>query len=178
MKWITIVAVVSCIGAGSAWAQAPSPQKPGAEQKKLETFVGTWAYAGASKQSPFSPVGKVIGTDVYEMLPGGFFLTHHWTEENPIGSVKGVETWGYDAAKKVYTINYYTSFGEMGSGTITVTGNTWTSSVSGITFDGKQAWSRCVTTVAVATTFAMKCAASADGKTWSADVFEGKWTKK
>jgi Protein of unknown function (DUF1579) len=178
MKWITIVCVVSCIGAGKAWAQAPSPQKPGAEQKKLEGFVGTWAYEGESKQSPFSPAGKVIGTDVFEMLPGGFFLTHHWDEKNPIGSVKGVEIWAYDAVKKSYTFNYYTSVGEMGSGPITVSGNAWTSSTAGVTFDGKQAWSRCVTTFAGAMTFTMKCDASTDGKTWSADVFHGKWTKK
>jgi hypothetical protein len=178
MRMMSIVAVALFVGAGTAWAQPRATQKPGPEQKKLEAFVGTWAYEGESKQSPFSPAGKVVGTDVFEMLPGGFFLSHHWDETNPIGSVKGVETWGYDSIKKSYVFNYYTSVGEMGSGPITANGNVWTSNAIAITFDGKQAWSRCVSTFAGAATFTMKCDASADGKTWNTDVFSGKWTKK
>jgi len=174
-----LVTLVLCAFAGSvAHAQAPSAQKPGPQQKKLEAFVGTWTYAGEAKQNPYGPAGKITGTDVYEMLPGGFFLTHHWDEQNPIGSLKGIETWGYDSLKKSYAYNYYTSFGEMGSGTIAVTGNAWKFTSSGITFDGKRAWSRCTATFASATSFTVKCDASADGKTWAPDIFEATWTKK
>src|SRR5436190_2192895 len=108
-----LIATLVCVLAAAASAQGP--QKPGAEQKKFEAFVGTWSYTGESKASPYSPAGKVSGTDVYEMLPRGFFITHHWDEANPVGPTKGVETWGYDAEMKAYAYNYYTSLGEMGS---------------------------------------------------------------
>ena len=174
-----VMAIVACgmVGTGAS-AQAPSAQKPGPEQKKFEAFVGTWSYVGEARQNPYGPAGKITGTDVYEMLPGGFFLTHHWDERNPIGNLKGVETWGYDSEKKSYAYNYYTSFGEMGSGAIAITGNTWKFTSSGITFDGKRASSRCTASFASAASFTIKCDASADGKTWATDVFQGTWTKK
>jgi hypothetical protein len=176
-RLLMAILTFAVVGTGTS-AQTPSAQKPGADQMKLEVFVGTWTYVGEAKQNPYGPAGKITGTDVYEMLPGGFFLTHHWDEKNPIGNVKGVETWGYDSEKKSYAYNYYTSVGEMGSGAITVTGNTWKFTSSGITFDGKRASSRCTTTLAGPTSFTVKCDASPDGKTWATDVFQGTWTKK
>jgi uncharacterized protein DUF1579 len=175
--WTMVMLALAVTNAGGH-AQATAPQKPGAEQKKLEAFVGTWTYAGEAKDNPYGPAGKVTGTDVYEMLPGGFFLTHHWDEQNPLGSLKGVETWGYDPAKKAYALNYYTSFGEMGSGALTVAADTWRSTSSGIVFDGKRAWSRCTTTFASAGVFTIKCDTSSDGKTWAGDMFQATWTKK
>ena len=171
------VLLVGGVGSGIG-AQAPRVQKPGAEQKRLEAFVGTWTYAGEAKQNPYGPAGKISGTDAYEMLPGGFFLTHHWDERNPIGNLKGVETWGFDSEKKSYVYNYYTSFGEMGSGTIAITGATWTFASSGVTFDGKRAWSRCRYNFAGTASFTVKCDASADGKAWAANIFQATWTKK
>ena len=173
----SFAAMLVCVIAG-AGARAQAPQRPGPEQKKFEAFVGTWTYAAAAKENPYGPAGQITGTDVFEMLPGGFFVTHHWDEKNPVGNLKGVETWGYDPQKKAYAYNYYTSFGEMGSGTITITGNTWRFESSGIAFDGKRAWSRCTATFAAASSFTQKCDASGDGKTWANDVFTGTWTKK
>src|SRR5262245_60288603 len=121
-------ALVICLmfAVAAMLAQAPSQgPKPGPENKKLEQFVGTWTYEGETKKSPFGPAGKITGTDVYEMLPGGFFLQHRWDEKNPLGSVKGLEIWGYDPLKKVYTYNNFTSLGEIGSGTFTFNGNTF-----------------------------------------------------
>jgi uncharacterized protein DUF1579 len=172
-----VILACGIVGTG-AGAQAQTSQKPGPDQKKLEVFVGTWSYSGEAKQNPYGPAGKITGTDVFEMLPGGFFLTHHWDEKNPIGNLKGVETWGFDSAKKAYAFNYYTSFGEMGSGSIAVTGNTWKNTSTGIAFDGKRAWSRCTFDLTSATTFTVKCDASADGTKWANDVFQGTWTKK
>src|SRR5262249_4389817 len=119
---------------------------------------------------------KVTGTDVFEMMPGGFAIQHHWDEKNPLGAVKGTEIWAYDAMKKTYTFNYFTSLGESGSGTMSVTGNTWSFTGSGVSFDGKPGYGRC-TDVLSGSTFTAKCDASTDGKTW-APSFEGKWTKK
>ena len=87
-----------------------------------------------------------------------------------------LEVWGYDPIKKTYTYNYFSSIGEMGSGTMTIGGNTWTFAGSGISYDGKAGRGRCALTLTGPTSFTSKCDASADGNTW-APSFEDKWTK-
>ena len=179
MNRSTIVALsfglLTAIGV-TAYA-ATAANKPGPEQKKLEAFVGTWTYVGEAKDNPFGPAGKITGTDVYEMLPGGFFLQHRWEEKNPLGPVHGTEIWGYDPIKKAYTYNYFTSLGEMGSGTFTISGNTWNFAGSGITYEGKTAHGRASLIVAGSSAFTVKAEASPDGKKF-APAFEGKWTRK
>ena|SRR5437867_1099938 len=172
------VAVVVCLLISSVViAQAPAPApKPGPEQKKFEAFVGTWTYEGEAKKSPFGPAGKISGTDIYEMLPGSFFIQHRWDEKNPLGNAKGLEVWGYDPVKKTYTYNYFSSLGEMGSGRFTINGNTWEFTGSGVTYEGKTAFGRGTLTFNSPMSLTIKGEASADGKTF-APAFEGKWTK-
>src|SRR5262245_46538576 len=86
-----------------ALAQAPAVPKPGPEHKKFDAFVGTWSYEGEAKKTVFGPAGKVTGTDVFEMLPGGFYIQHHYDEKNPLANMKGTEIWAYDPIKRVYT---------------------------------------------------------------------------
>jgi hypothetical protein len=158
-------------------AQAPAAMpKPNAEMKKLDMLIGTWMYTGDAIKSVFGPAGKVTGSDVYEMLPGGFFMQHHWDEQNPLGNAKGVEIWGYDAVKKNFTFNYFNSFGDWGSGTLTINGTAYASTSSGVSYDGKTNKGRCTGTL-TAKTWTIKCDASADGNTW-AHSFDGTWTKK
>ena len=159
-----------------AFAATPTAPKPGPEHKKMEAFVGKWTYTGEAKQSPFGPAGKVSGTDVYAMIADGFFLQHHWEEKNPLGNIKGTEIWGYDPIKKAYTYNYFTSAGEMGSGTIVIEGNKWSFIGSGITYEGKTAYGKFVMTLAAPTTIKVRAEASSDGKTYALG-FEGTWTK-
>ena len=173
----TAVTIVCLLIATIALSQTSAPvQKPGPEHKKMETFVGTWSYEGDAKKTVFGPAGKVTGTDVYEMLPGGFYLQHRYDEKNPLGNMKGTEIWAYDPVKKVYTNNYFNSTGEWGSGTFTINGNTWAFTGSAITYDGKTAYWRWTATLANPTSFNVKAEASSDGKTYVLG-FEGKWTK-
>jgi hypothetical protein len=180
MRRIPSVALVIALAVPTmTLAQAvPALAKPGTEINKLSSMmVGTWTYEGTVKAGPFSPAGKVTGTDTYEMGPGGFSVPHRWEEKGPLGTVKGLEVLSYDAVKKSYTYNYFSSAGEMGSGTAPWTGNTITWTGSGTTYEGKPAWGRCTWTIANPTSFAVKCDASADGKTWINGTFEGKFTK-
>jgi hypothetical protein len=176
MKRIVVVIGISVLFVAVALqAQSPVP-KPGPEHKKFEALLGTWMYEGQALKSIFGPAGKVTGTDVYEMLPGGFFLQHHWDENNPLGNVKGLEVWGYDSIKKMYSYNYFNSIGEIGSGTITINGSTWNFAGGGVTYDGKSGKGRCSLTFAGTTAFTVKCEVSTDGNAWAPN-FEGKWTK-
>jgi hypothetical protein len=178
MKRARIAFSILCLSvAVAAVAQAPpATPKPGPEHKKMEIFVGTWTYEGEAKKTVFGPAGKFSGTDVYEMLPGGLYIQHHYDEKNPLGSMKGVEIWAYDPIKKVYTNNYFNSTGEFGSGTCTVNGNAWTWMGNSVTYEGKTAYWRTTVTVTNATSLAVKGEASSDGRTY-VSAYEGKWTK-
>ena len=153
----------------------PTP-KSGPEHKKMEALVGTWTYEGDAKKSAFGPPGRVSGTDVFEMLPGGLYIQHHYDEKNPLGNMKGTEIWAYDPVKKVYTNSYFNSTGEFGSGTGTLSGNTWIFTGSAVTYDAKTAYWRYTINVTSPTSFTGKGEASSDGKTYVLG-FEGKWTK-
>ena len=177
MNRLSILSVCLCLFVTvTAIGQAPTPlPKPGPEHKRLESFVGTWTYEGEAKKNAFGPAGKITGTDVFEMLPGGFAVIHRWDEKNPLGSLKGTEIWAYDPIKKTYTMNYFTNLGEVGSGTFTINGNTVTATSSGITYEGKMGYGRGTWTLSP-TTITVKWDASSDGKTF-APSFEGRWTK-
>src|SRR5262245_1804071 len=106
-------------------AQTTQTPKPGPEHQKLAAFVGGWTFEGEIKPGPMGPGGKITGTDKVQWLPGGFFLERRSDGKGPAGEVKGLEIMGYDSAKKVYTYNFYDSMGTTGSGTMTVSGDTW-----------------------------------------------------
>lgn len=170
--WIAVGLV--CVLVVTAAAQAPTP-KPGPEQKRLAVFVGNWTYEGEAKPGPAGPGGKVTGTDRSQML-GGFFIDRRWEEKGPMGDLKGVHIFGYDPVKKTYITSGFDSAGGFDSGTIVVSGNTWTFSSAGVS-GGKPMHSRCPVTFAAGNmSFSVKCEASTDGKNWTPS-FEGKWTK-
>jgi hypothetical protein len=157
-------------------AQTTQAPKPGPEHQKLAAFVGNWTFEGEMKPGPMGPGGKVTGTDRVQWLPGGFFLERRFDGKGPAGEMKGVEIMGYDPAKKVYTYTYFDSMGATGSGTMTVSGDTW--NATGTTnVGGKSMHERCALTfAAVGTSLNIKCDGSTDGKSW-ASTFEGKATK-
>ena len=51
-----------------------SAQAPGPEIQRLGALVGRWRSEGHIVGEVPIPI---IGTDIYEWLPGGFFLVHH-----------------------------------------------------------------------------------------------------
>jgi hypothetical protein len=135
--------------------------------------VGTWTFEGMSKEGPMGPGGKMSGTDRITWLPGGFFIQRRFDGTSPAGKMEGVEIMGYDAVKKAYFFNFFESTGIMGSGTLTVKGNTWTA--QGVGQMGPQTMNqRCTLTFGAGNaTLAIKCDMSIDGGKTYAPAFEG-----
>ena len=131
MRYCRIAVGLVCVLVLTAVAQAPGP-KPGPEQKRLEVFVGNWTSEGEAKPGPAGPGGKVTGIDRNQML-GGFFIDRRWEQKGPMGDLKGVHIFGYDPVKKTYFTVGFDSAGGFDSGTITVSGNTWPFSSTGVT---------------------------------------------
>lgn len=176
MKRFAIAAATFAMSIGVLYAQKQEAPKPGPEHQRLAAFVGNWTFEGDMKPGPMGPGGKMTGTDRIEWLPGNFFVERRFEGKGPMGEMKGLEIMGYDSAKKVHTYTFFDSMGMRGSGTMTLSGTTWTSTGTS-DMGGKAFHDRCTLAFgADSTTLAIKCESSTDGKTWS-PAFDGKATK-
>ena len=124
---VRIGTVGALVAVASMWlgAQSATPAKPGPEHKKMESWVGTWATEGNAKASPFSPAGKTSGTSRVEWGPGGFTVLMNSDGKSPAGSVKGIGILAYDSVAKAYTYYGVDSTSDVGTATVTVSGDTW-----------------------------------------------------
>lgn len=149
--------------------------RPGAEERRLGVFLGSWTFEGDFKPGPTGAGGKITGTERGEML-GGFWVDRRYEEQGPAGKRRGIHVFGYDPVKKTYVTFDFDSLGGYGAGTVTVSGKTWIfveSRVAG----GKAFQNRCpVTFAADGKSFTVKCQVSTDGYKWTPS-FEGRWKK-
>jgi hypothetical protein len=177
MKRFAVVVGVVSMCAGIVAAQNQAPPKPGPEHQQLGAFVGNWTFEGEMKPGPMGPGGPITGKDRIDWTPGNFFIQRSYQGKSPMGDMQGIEIYGYDAAKKVYTYNSFDSSGMVGSGTLTVKGNTWTTTGTS-TIGTTTMRDRCTLEFGAGnSTLAIKCEMlSTDGKTW-APTFVGKATK-
>lgn len=170
---ITLV-VSSCVA--SLGAQAP-PQKPGAEHKKLEYFVGKWTTTGDMKASPFGPAGKISTTDTCEWFQGGFAVLCHSQGTGPTGPTKSLGVMGYSVDEKKYT--YYgldnTAMAMTSIPKGTVEGDTWTYNDSG-TMGGQPYQSRFTMKVVSPASYTFKWEMLGPDKKWM-PIVEGTSTK-
>jgi hypothetical protein len=99
--------------------------QPGPEHQLLEVFIGKWINEGYTVASADAPSVKILTSDVYEWMPGGFFVLH--TAYGRIGDldVGGVEIIGYDAASQTYRTHFFDSQGNISSQELTASGDTW-----------------------------------------------------
>lgn len=157
----------------SAYAQTPAPT-PAPELKPLEAWIGDWKYQGTSYSTPIGKAGTFAGTQRVRMILDGRFLEARWQDKGDYGDQKGVltsgvEINGYDPAKKAYAVFVFENDGSTSTGSLTVSGKTWTGVTSRAGVDGKVYQTRSVTTFSddgrSATT---KVAISPDGSSWVA----------
>ena len=104
------------------------PSGPGAEHKLLDVFIGKWINQGHTVASADAPSVPILTSDVYEWVPGGFFVLH--TAYGRIGNVDvgGVEIISYDAASQTYRSHFFDSQGTISTDELTIQGDscTWT----------------------------------------------------
>ncbi len=96
------------------------------EHELLDVFIGRWMNEGYTVEAPGAPAVKILTSDVYEWMPGGFFVLH--TAYGRIGKmdVGGTEILGYDPAAQKYFSRFYDSRGNISEAELTVNGNAWT----------------------------------------------------
>ena len=158
----TLLAVVASAGAASA--QMPAP-KPGAEQKALERFVGTWKLEGTMEASPMGPGGKFSGTERCRMYEGGWHLVCDTTGKGPMGDMAGHFIMTYDRAAREYRYFAINTMADAEIATGTLSGNTWTFT-STMDMAGQKIHSRFLLTEDTPTRHSLKWEMSMDGKSY------------
>lgn len=84
---------------------------PGPETRRLGALVGRWRSEGHVVGEPPVPIE---GTDIYEWLPGGFFLVHHVDVVVGDQPVQAIELIGeYDPAADSFTGRAYDNLGNV-----------------------------------------------------------------
>lgn len=103
-------------------------QSPGPDPalKRLDVFVGKWNTEGQIRAAPPNPAVKISGTDIYEWLPGGFFLVHRVDVRMGDEEVKAVEIIGYDASSQTYPMHSFDNKGNYDLLQANVHDRTWT----------------------------------------------------
>jgi len=90
------------------------PAAPGIKQAVLEPFVGLWNTTGLIKGNSGEPDIAINGTDVYEWLPGGFFLLHRVDVHMGEDRAQSIEIIGFDPAFNQYTMFSFDHLGNAG----------------------------------------------------------------
>ena len=100
--------------------------RPGPEHELLEVVVGKWINEGYTGAIADAPSVKILTSDVYERMPGGFFVLH--TAYGRVGStdVGGTEIIGYDEESKKYRSYFFDSQGNVTTDELTIEDHTWT----------------------------------------------------
>jgi Protein of unknown function (DUF1579) len=88
-----------------------SAPKPGPETRRLGALVGRWRSEGHVIADPPVPI---TGTDIYEWLPGEFFLVHHVDVVVGDQPVQALEIIGeYDPATDSFACRAYDNEGSV-----------------------------------------------------------------
>src|ERR1700690_1687229 len=101
---------VATVAAGREKTDRPPPVRDGRHQA-LAVLIGNWINEGATVATADIPSAAIRTSDVYEWVPGGFFVVH--TAFGKIGdtSVGGVSIIGVDG--DAYDDTFYDSFGNV-----------------------------------------------------------------
>ncbi|RYY24006.1 MAG: DUF1579 domain-containing protein [Chitinophagaceae bacterium] len=103
----------------------------------LNDFVGKWNTTGTLMNDDGLTDAKIEGTDLYEWLPGQFFLQH--TVDVHVGPerVQTLEIIGWDPEREVYTMQHFDSKGNSGSMTAICSDGQWRFTGERLRFTGQ-----------------------------------------
>jgi len=110
---------------GVEQSESPGPVR-GPEHEALQPWIGRWINRGHTLDDDGTPGMAITTSDVYEWVPGGFFVLH--TAYGRVGEFGGggVEIIGYDAASGMYTSHLFDSAGTVTVSSLVARGDTWT----------------------------------------------------
>jgi len=98
---------------------------PGPEHRLLDQLIGKWITEGETAAEEGAPALPIVASDVYEWMPGGFFVLH--TAHGRIGdaAVGGTEVIGYDEDRGTYWTRFFDSGGNDTVSELTARNGAW-----------------------------------------------------
>ncbi|MEU7004294.1 DUF1579 family protein [Nonomuraea sp. NPDC046570] len=85
---------------------------PRPENKRLDALVGRWRSEGQTVATSSQPAVRIVGSDTYEWLDGGFFLIHRVDVQMNDDKVEVIEMIGpYDPATRTYPMRSFDNHG-------------------------------------------------------------------
>lgn len=176
MKKTALAGVAGIVLWSAAMAgQAPPQAQPGAEQKNLARFAGSWKMEGTMQASPLGPGGKFTGTEKCAMFEGGWHLVCDSSGSGAMGNMKGHTMITYDRAAKVYRYAAVNNMPDAEMATGTFSGNTWTWTGT-MDQGGQKVQSRFIIVETSPTQHTFKWELSMDGTKWM-PIMNGTSTK-
>lgn len=92
---------------------------------QLNAFAGIWKTEGEILATSNNPAVPISGTDIYEWLPGGYFLIHHVDVRMGENQVHSTEIIGYDSSTDTFPMHYFGHKGSTGVMVATLEDDTW-----------------------------------------------------
>ena len=109
---------------------------PGPAYRLFEPFIGKWNTTGNMKAGKGKPDIAIDGTDIYEWLPGRFFILHTVNVLMGAERKESIEVIGFDAAKNSYFMHSYDNQGESGVMQASEHQGTWKFTSDSLRFTG------------------------------------------
>jgi Protein of unknown function (DUF1579) len=96
------------------------------EHDLLNSLIGKWITAGETIPSDGAPAVEIRASDIYEWVPGKFFVVH--TAYGRIGdtAVGGIEMISYDPESEKFRTHFFDSEGNISNQDLTFHDGTWT----------------------------------------------------
>jgi hypothetical protein len=99
--------------------------RPGPEHELLQDFIGKWLTVGQTVAGPEMPSVPIFASDIYEWMPGRFFVLH--TAYGRIGDIDvgGTEIISFDPTSQTYRTHFFDSQGNITQHLLTAGDGTW-----------------------------------------------------
>lgn len=91
----------------------------------LNSLIGRWITEGETISNDGSPALKILASDIYEWVPGQFFVVHAAYGHIGEQSVGGIELIGYDEHAEVFRTHFFDSQGNVSNQELTFRDGVW-----------------------------------------------------
>jgi Protein of unknown function (DUF1579) len=104
---------------------AEERQRP-PELAQLNVFIGRWVTEGETVAEREAPVMTIVASDVYQWLPGGYFVMHPAYGRIGAIGVGGVEIIGFDPKTRQFRCDFFDSQGNASRQALSCRDGVWT----------------------------------------------------
>jgi hypothetical protein len=110
---------------GVSTGRVPEQRERPPELEQLDVFIGRWVTEGETVAELEAPVMPIVASDMYQWLPGGYFVMHPAYGRIGTTGVGGVEIIGFDPATRQFQCFFFDSQGNTTRQTLSCRNGVW-----------------------------------------------------